>query len=155
MTPEQIRLLVQQYMSSTLQECEEHRASRVMDDEEREATWYGLTDVLEQTHGQLLRNYYTKITDVADELLQTHKIMLDKATEEYQRFCRELLKGRQAILKIELERNEGDYTGEVSHSGTTNGREPTRTLAPSKPFSEIVKVYFQEIHDSPAQIHRS
>jgi hypothetical protein len=113
MTSEQIRLLVQQYISTTLHECEESRASRVMSDEEREATWYGLTDVLEQTQSELLRNDYSKVADVADELLQTHQLMMDKATEEYQRFCRELLKARQAILRIELDRNEGDYTGTV------------------------------------------
>jgi hypothetical protein len=99
MTTEQINQLVQQYLSSSLEAGEEERLTRTVDDDEREGISLALTDALEQTEGELVSNDFSRITATADELLDAHGFTVPKDSIEYRRFCKELLKAHQAVIK--------------------------------------------------------
>ena len=164
MTPDQIKILVQHYVSSSLKECEESRARRTVHGEEREAISCALTDALGETQSQLLRNDYSTMREVADELLQAHQLPVTNASPEYLTFCRELLIARQGLLRVELDRNDGNYWGEhlssallagmIGRQGQAmgmpwEGGSSAASLKCSKPFSEVIKVYFQENSRQP------
>jgi hypothetical protein len=94
MTAKEIEGLIAHYLSSTLHRCEEDRATRDVSDDEREAISLALSDHLDQTHGWLIARDYRRISQYADELLETHKYTLNKESEEYQRLCRGLLQAQ-------------------------------------------------------------
>jgi hypothetical protein len=155
-TPDQIKILVQHYVSSSLKDCEESRARRSVSDDEREAISCALTDALGETQSQLLSNDYSKMRAVADELLQTHQLPVTSGSPEYQTFCRELLIARQGLLRTEVDRNDGNYWGEHLTSalfagmvGRQEGGSSAASLKISKPFSEVVTVYFKENQRQP------
>lgn len=144
---EQIKRLVQQYVSSTLEACEDDRAARVVDDDERDALGLHLTDQLEETHFLLLGNTVdSRTAEKADALLEANKIMLPKDSPAYRRLCRELLKGEQTILRAEIDRLDGKYFEPRSAAysalpAASQGAESV-ALGPSKVFSEALRDYF-------------
>lgn len=88
-----------------------------------------------------------KVSEIADTLLQTHGLALNKAAPEYQHLCWELLKAQQVIFKAELDRTDGKYWDTESAAyqlRTASSANDTLSLIPSKLFSEIVALYFKE-----------
>jgi integrase len=147
MKPEQIKRLVQHYVSSSLEEGEAARVnSSNVDDDARDNASMAITDMLEEAESQLIINDFRKIAAEADELLSSHKLTLLKASEGYRRLCRELLKAKQVVLKAELDRMDGKYwtpdaaeysVRPVTHSPTDLSFEQPRL------FSEALRDYFQ------------
>jgi hypothetical protein len=141
MTSEQIKQLVQHYIHTSLQECEEDRLTKVRNEEEWAAVSLGYTNMLEATQGSLIANDFSEVIEVAEELLQAHQVSLDRQSMEYKRLCRELLIARQKILKTELDRIDGVYWEERltpmaqgqlrSHSFAGGGSSPLAFEFPS------------------------
>jgi integrase len=144
MTSKEIERLIDYYLTSTLHECEEERATRDVSDDEREAIALTLTDLLEKSQGELIAHDYRRISQTADDLLDTHKYTLEKNSEEYQRLCRGLLQAQQRVFRIESERWEGDYSSFPVTGGNGAGRQSTDPLplTRSKMISEGLKEYF-------------
>jgi integrase len=145
---DQIKRLVQQYLDSSLEECEEARLSGSHDDDdESDALSLALTDLLEETQGQLLRNDYGKISQEADDLLRSHKLTLSRSSEAYRRLCRELLKAKQVVLKAELDRWDGNYWGpdSAAYRVHANGSPSPAHHAPEtvRLLSEALQDYFK------------
>jgi hypothetical protein len=150
MTTKEIEGLIQHYLSSTLHSCEEDRATRDVSDEEREAISLTLSDLLEQLQGELISHDYRRISQTADDLLDTHKYTLNKESEEYQRLCRGLLQAQQRVFRIESERWDGDYSSSpfpTGATGTGQSADPL-PLTRSKLISEGLKEYFE--HYAPS-----
>jgi len=99
MTPSQLTKLCQLYITTALENGEANRCTRTLSDDEREAVSLALTDLLEDTQHSLLNNNMMKVSETADDLLQTHGLTLDKHAPEYHQLCRELLKAQQVIYK--------------------------------------------------------
>ena len=131
MTPEQIKRLVQHYVSSSLEEGETARLNAIsVDDDAEDNASMTITDMLEEAQHQLLRNDLRTIASEADELLLSHKLTLIKTSDAYRRLCRELLKAKQVVLKAELDRMDGNYWGRdsVEYSVRTAAPSPYRCL---------------------------
>lgn len=141
-----IKRLVQRYLTASLEEGETARlGARVLDDDEQEALELAMTDALETTQDQLVWNDFTKISEEADELLQSHKLSLPRGSEAYRRLCRELLKAKQVVLKAELDRMNGNYWGKDSaeYSAQPTADSPAETFhGASKMLSEGLREYF-------------
>lgn len=145
MTTKEIEGLIQHYLCSTLHECEEERATRTVSDDEREAIGLALTDLLEKSHGELITHDYRRISQTADDLLETHEYTLNKNSEEYQRLCRGLLQAQQRVFRIESERWDGDYSTSPFPArgiGTGQSADPL-PLTRSKLISEGLREYFE------------
>lgn len=151
MTMEQINILVQHYLATSLEECEEGRLeSNSGDDDERDAIGLVLSDLLEETTYHLMDNNFTKVSPIADELLAQHKVSLAKDSPSYRRLCRELLKAQQVVFKTEMERLEGRYwtSGYLDASGSPIHRQqgtPQNALGltPALSVGEALKLYFE------------
>ncbi len=144
MKPEQIKRLIQQYLSETLAASEEERLTRVVDDEERDSIGLALTSRLEDTQSRLLGNTIDcRAAETADELLAAHHITLPRDSPEYRRLCVELLKAEQVILRTEIDRWGGKYWEPQSAAYNIV---PAATQAEaggsSKVFSEALRDYF-------------
>ncbi|MBX3327521.1 MAG: site-specific integrase [Nitrospira sp.] len=150
MTLEQIKRLVQTYITEELESQETWRMSfpNGQDDDQRDTMDLVLTDRLAETTGQLQRNDYKAIAKKADDLLQRHRRTLAKSSEAYHRLCRELLKAEQVIMKRELERQDGHYW---SPEGVPTMEAPT---APSKLISDVLPEYFQTYARRRAQSNK-
>lgn len=110
MTQEQIDALVQEYLSTTLDQCEEARIARGrVSEDDQEATWLALSDLLDSTVMNLTEHDYRKIAPTVDELLASHKLTLSKTSPAYTKLCRSVLVAQQRVVKIEMERLSGNY----------------------------------------------
>lgn len=160
MTSEQINLLVQHYIHTSLQECEEDRLTKVRSEDEWEAVSMGYTNMLEDTQGRLIANDFSKVIEVAEELLQAHQVSFDRQSIGYKRLGRELLIARQKILRIELDRIDGNYWDEplgpigptvpgqsVPHSFANTSSQLAFVV--SKPLTEVMGLYFKENQRKP------
>lgn len=161
MKPEQIKALVQEYVTKALADGEEERHERDVSDDERESIVSALGDILEQTHEALLdaprslKEHFKghawllqRTRETADELLRTHRVSLPHDSQEYQRLLAELLKAEQIVLKTEMERWEGNYhhpdTAAYSvhlHPATSTNGHHHVTFTPSYPLSEAIHHY--------------
>lgn len=105
LTREDMKRIVRQYVKETLERCEEDRADRArITEDEREATYYGLSDAFDAASDQLRRNDLKAISPTVDQLLTTHGLTLQKDSTEYRLFSRLVLQGFLGILKVEAER---------------------------------------------------
>lgn len=151
MTPNQITSLVQQYLSASIQEAEEERLTRTLGDDEREAISLGLMNALENTESRLMQNDFSRISSEADELLFSHQIPFDNQSPEYKRLCRELLIAKQKLLKLELDRIDGNYWNEpLALTVVDAGHDrSTLSLVASRQVAEIMTLYFKENQRKP------
>ena len=70
MTREDMKRIVRQYVKETLERCEEDRADRTrITEDEREATYYGLSDAFDAASDQLRTNDLTAIAPTVDQLV--------------------------------------------------------------------------------------
>lgn len=150
MTPEQIEALVQRYITDTLQAGEDERVTRKVSADEQEAISLVYADELAETQGALTANDFTKVSPIADSLLQSHDVALEKSSEDYRRLCRELLKAQQHVFRIEMERWEGNYSVPQPN---VSPAPPPPTQITSPPFSQAIGDYLTYIKDrAPATL---
>ncbi len=142
MTLEQIKKLVQAYISEELEGQEAWRMSlkNGLDDDQNDTMSMVLTDRLAESAEQLQRNNYRMVSRKVDDLLQRHKRTVPKTSEAYHRLCRELLKAEQYILKRELDRQDGHYWNEFDQGPT---REPLSQPETVRLISEALGDYFK------------
>lgn len=142
MTLEQIKKLVQAYISEELEGQEAWRMSlkNGLDDDQNDTMSMVLTDRLAESAEQLQRNNYRMVSRKVDDLLQRHKRTVPKTSEAYHRLCRELLKAEQYILKRELDRQDGHYWNEFDQGPT---REPLSQPETVRLISEALEDYFK------------
>lgn len=67
-------------------------------------------DFAEDVKSQLKRGDYSKVGRVVDHILQVNNLDVDPASMDYKALCRETLKAQIDVLRIEKNRNEGDYS---------------------------------------------
>jgi integrase len=166
MTREDMKRIVRQFVSETIEQGEEDRASRTrITENEREAIGLGLSDAFDNTLDQLQTNNLTPIAATVDELLKTHGLALQKDSMEYRVLSRLVLQGRMAALKIDAERWSGEEGEPVSLTVSGNGavfsnsgeskpsRLPSATErgsnATTKLLSDVITAYFRENKREP------
>lgn len=126
MTLGDISRLVHQYIHASLEAGEEERIARKdLSTEEHEAITGAITDALSANTSALMYNGADVITQAAEALLSANGVQYDKESEEYKRFCRELLKAHVEVLKTELRRWDGDYgTPPAGFTATASTQQP-------------------------------
>jgi hypothetical protein len=146
MTNEQREALVSHWLEVELDEAEDARTlAGSFSDDYREGVWHVLSDQMDATHEAIVTNNWRKVEREADALIQAAGLpALDHEGAEFGRLCRRLLLAKQEYLQIESDRWEGKYKARsvVAREGSV----PTGAAKapPSKPFSEVVKLYFKE-----------
>jgi integrase len=97
----------------------------------------------EQATEALMSNDYRKIETDADALLKSAGLPpLDHDGVEFGRLCRRLLVAKQEYVSIEASRWNGVYKTRAAVAGSVSA--PTKAAAPSKSFTNVVKLYFEE-----------
>lgn len=157
MTRAAMKEIVKRFVGDIIERGEEDRASRTkITENEREATYYGLSDAFDAASDQLRRNDLTAITPTVDELMTTHGLSLEKGSTEYRLFSRLVLQGFMAALKVEGERWDGveeaiDFNSSPTAAATTRNGASHATPAPpsTKLLSEVITAYFKEHKREP------
>ncbi len=150
MTNEQREALVSHWLEVELDEAEDARTlAGSLSDDYREGIWHVLSDQLDEAHEALVTNNWRKVEREADALLQAAGLpAFDHEGAEFGRLCRRLLLAKQEYLQIENDRWEGKYKtrSAVAGGGSVNGSAAIVVAkpSPSKPFSDVVRLYFQE-----------
>ena len=143
MTKQQIQSLVNHYMHSTLEECEDDRAFGEISQEQYEGVTLAIHDALETNNLDLVFNRLGRISATANELMEQHGIRFDYNSVEYRRLCRELLKAEQQVWRIEARRWEGDYSDELvaMPSGAVSGE---AAVEPQALLSEVIAEFVRQ-----------
>lgn len=158
LTREHMKRIVQQFVRDTLERCEEDRASRTkITENEREATYYGLSDSFDAASDQLRTNDLTRIAPTVDELLTTHGLTLQKDSTEYRVFSRLVLQGFIGVLKVEAERwdsGEEELIPDTPTPAAVNGvveeaKQEAAPALPTKLLSAVITAYFKEHKREP------
>lgn len=150
MTDAQREALVSQWLERELDESENARTLLgYISDDYRERVWHVLSDQVDATHEALVTNNWRKVEREADALIQAAGLpALDHEGAEFGRLCRRLLLAKQEYLQIEHDRWEGVYSpcAAFAGDGSVNGSTATVVAksSPSKLFSDVVQLYFQE-----------
>lgn len=144
MTPSEIETLIARWMDAELDESEDYRAVHPVTDDYLEGVQMMLSTQFDETDEALSECNYALVATEADALLQAAGIPLLKHDSlDFKRLCRRLLLAKQDVLHIESDRCNGVYKPRtaVPVAPITS---PTPALPASKPFSEVVKLYFKE-----------
>lgn len=150
MTEDEIAALTQHWLSTQLEVGEEDRRSRTVGDDERDAISLALSDALEDTWLALIQNNYRGVVPDVDALLASHHTALPKDSEAYHRLCREVLKAKQGVLRIEMDRWNGNYR-HTPHPAPQRTTAPS--LGPSLSFPEAVTKYMtHNAHRAPGTL---
>ena len=145
----QVAALIRRWTAAALEAGEAERAtSRPLSDEGLDGITTGLGIALEATHEELLGCDYSRVASEVDELLAIHKLPpMDHESEAFKRLSRELLKAKRDVLRIELDRWQGDYA-------TGNGAStihPASTIdevsLESLPLSDAIPLYLKHFDD--------
>ncbi|MBT5868097.1 MAG: hypothetical protein HOH38_04585 [Nitrospinaceae bacterium] len=91
-----------------------------------------------------MSNDFTRVLKVAKELLSSNNINISDTCIEFKRLCRELLIAEQKVLKIELQRWQGDYSTQVPtmpslHSGSVGSMNAPEVFDVSAKWTKRVK----------------
>ena len=117
-----------------------------MSDARRESLLDGLSIMADETHEALLGNDYRKIEKDADGLLKAAGLpALDHEGADVGRLCRRLLLAKQEYIDIERERWDGIHRKPIPMAVPSTAKPALPSVPPSKPFSEVAKLYFSEI----------
>ena len=152
MTNEQREELVTRWMNAELDEAEDWRAlNGPISDEYRDNVTDVLADQRQEVECALLGSDYQLIEKEADALLTAAGVpLLDHDSEEFKRLCRRLLVAKQDVLRIDQARWGGNYTERLApRAHVTASLSQVKTVTTSKPFTEVIKLYFQENKRAP------
>ncbi len=145
----QIAALVRQWRDTALEAGEDERALQAHSEKAIDSACTGLGVALEHTHEELITSDYRNVADEVDDLLSAHKLPpLDHDSDSFKRLAHELLKAKREVLRIELDRWQGEYE---EGSGPTYAAPFAATASPppTKPFSEVSALYFKEHRRAP------
>jgi integrase len=139
----QIQSLLDQYLRKALIDDEERRlsASRIDPDElddELEVISFIQSDLREE----LALNDYQSIGSSVDDLLEKHKVKLNKKSKNYKILCRELLKVHIKILDVAEKRSVGDYSEELSSSA--DGKSSKAKQKDQPKLSKVIPKFVSE-----------
>jgi integrase len=145
MTPTEIERLIAQWMDAELEESEDYRALHRLNDDQREIMVDETIERLEATEGTLSANRYDRVAGDVDAMLRASGMpALDHNSLAFKRGCRAFLLAKQKMLTAEVERWQNIYR-DHSRSPLEGVRpSPKEHLPVSKPFSEVVRLYFKE-----------
>jgi hypothetical protein len=146
LTRADMKQIVKEFVRDIIEREEEDRASRTkITENDREATYYGLSDAFDAADDQLRRNDLTAIAPTVDQLLTTHGLSLEKDSTEYRLFSRLVLQGFVAALKVEGERWDG-----VEEAIDFNSSPPLLLL-----LRATVRLMLHQHHRPPSYSQRS
>jgi hemin uptake protein HemP len=146
MTDEQREALVAHWLEVELDEAEAARTlTGYASDDYREGVWHVLSDLGDAAHEALVTNNWRTVEREADTLLRAAgQPALDHEGADFRRLCRRLLLAKQEYLWIESEQWEGKYKTRSAVAGDGSTATVAAKSSPSKPFSAVVRLYFQE-----------
>ena len=104
LTHEQINRILRKHYEETIEEDEVSRAKG----QNRDG---GYSDGYERCHGELISGDISRVAPFAETLLEENGIKLDRQSDNYKRFCRDLVKVQMRMLAECAQRAEGDYSG--------------------------------------------
>jgi integrase len=131
LTDSEIRKLVDDHIHKTLADCEEMRATgssvpKNPDDLEDLIDTHAL--LLSDMGEDLMFNNLKAVEHTASWLIEDNSLPIEKGSDDYKKFCRELLKAATEIQIIEIERMKGNYNNDYD-----KGR---RSLSPTVTASD-------------------
>lgn len=151
-----ISRLVHQYIHTSLEAGEEERVARKgLSTEEHEAITGFITDEISAGTNALMYNGVESITQTADALLSANGIQFDRESDEYKRFCRDLLKAHVEVLKTELRRWEGDYGTPPPGLAHTAGAQPQQPTGNVKLLSEVIADFVRHKESDKSWAYRT
>ena len=112
---------IQQLISGFVHECLDYEEQNRLNYKQVYDGQNGGPDILEEhltivddftddAKDQLKRGNYSKVAKVVDHILEVNNLEIDPASMDYKALCRETIKAQIEILRIEKNRNEGDYS---------------------------------------------
>jgi integrase len=150
MNGEEIRKLVAAYFERTADETEDFiRLTEYDEDGEHgvrslDVLELHLSDLVEH----LAKREHGVAAHIADIILEEAGLAVEKTSSDYQKLCREALKGAIAATRIELEHMRGDYSSSLVPApvATPAAATPDKSEAASagEPLSKLVEEYKQE-----------
>lgn len=140
MTKHQIETLVSRWLDDALDEAEDARVIKPLNEDAVETLQGGMSYQFDEVRETLASGDYRKVAKEADELLQAAGLpALDHASPDFAKLCRRLLRAKIEYLRIEYDRWEGEYRDDHLKGRATIPTEDKP--APSPPFSEIMEKY--------------
>ncbi len=143
----QIQSLLDQHLRKALSDDEKRRISggRIDPDnldDELEALSFIKSDFREG----LALNDYEGIIPHVDDLLKENKVTLDKKSDNYKKFCRELLKVSIKILDVVEKRSIGDYStvGDMATLSTLDKPSYPKIKQDQPKLSEVIPEFVSE-----------
>ncbi|MRR21230.1 hypothetical protein EG827_13715 [bacterium] len=158
MTKDQIKNLVDQFFTQTLEELEESRAQGVRsvcprNEDELDAYFDGLSFGTSDLREALAYNDLKKVHHLVDALLEEKSLSLDKNSTEYAALCRETMKRAIRINEIEQRRTVGDYSDLTETRLDSQPSSPTTASTQADVDSPMLsKVIAQYLEDSRSKV---
>jgi hypothetical protein len=154
----QIKKLVSDYLSQTLEESLEARLEAPpLSPEEREEQLYLHAVWLHEAGQDLSEGRHLKLAPVADAVLEVAKESglippgdsISKESPEYKRLCHELLRGLyEVVYPTEIERLKGNYrneydrqSGVVSPPVASTAHQPKEKAEEGEPLSKLIREF--------------
>lgn len=139
---QEISSLLDTWFNESLEEDEEDRLTGKPKTElEHMALSSAYTDLLDEVHADLVYNNYSRVSRVADDLLENEGMSLDSESLSYKRLCRKLLKRQVQLYKILMNREDGKFEWE---SIITPATQTQTNSKPTETISEVIKQYVSE-----------
>lgn len=109
LTPEQLQGLIRDFVSECLQTWESQTLRRTTDDE----GWLIEQDQLQlmqaEESEEISRRDFSRVSRIADSTLAAAKLTMPRDSDDYRKFCLELLKASQLLSEVWIERHQGNY----------------------------------------------
>lgn len=143
MTKADIEHLVQRWLDTALDEAEASRPTVVTDQWRRDRD-EGLSVHNDSLMESMLSFRYDRMTEDADDLLKSAGLpAMDHQSQAFKHLCRRLLEAHLEYTRLQQERLDGGYQPFHRHSFHPT-QSATTPLPPTKMFSEVVKLYYEE-----------
>jgi integrase len=159
LTKDELRKIVDDYLHSTLQECEDMRASGLLtlNSDDTEGQLLGLSDFIDKCRGalsaidvkQTRESGLKRAAIVIDPILKERGLTLSKVSEEYAYLSRELLKRAIEVACVESERIQGNYRNDYDRGLLYRREVPPEESqllekVPGALLSEVIKAHVNE-----------
>lgn len=109
LAPEQLQGLIRDFVADMLATWESHTLSRPVSDD----VWLSDLDQLQMTKAEeieeLARRDFSRVSHIADRVLDAAGLPLDRTSNDYRKLCVELLKASVLLSDVWIARHQGDY----------------------------------------------
>ena len=154
MTKHQIEALVSRWLDDALDEAEDARAIRPLNEDAIEDLQGGMSYHFDGYQEALVSGDYGKVAKEAEELLQAAGLpALDRGSLDFTKLCRRLLRAKIEYLRIEYDRWEGEYKDDHLRGRGRVDDKSDAEAAPSLPFSEVMEKYLTSSPRPPRTVN--